>query len=203
MIIEVFDSVLFFFSSRRRHTRCALVTGVQTCALPICSRSLSAQARRMTAPIMRDVDIVSQTHTETTPATVETATATAGGSALTVIGDTTAIGPDLSNELLAAGANSTVILSGTFNITNTTTLQAGQTLMGAGTLTVRTPSGATATLTTTTAATITALVGGDPIVAMAANSTVSGLAIHHTIFRDTGSRLQPYGPHAPPNPPQP
>src|SRR3546814_13902845 len=29
----------FFFSSRRRHTRCALVTGVQTCALPI-SRAL-------------------------------------------------------------------------------------------------------------------------------------------------------------------
>src|SRR3546814_7546083 len=26
---------LFFFSSRRRHTRCELVTGVQTCALPI------------------------------------------------------------------------------------------------------------------------------------------------------------------------
>src|SRR3546814_5460904 len=26
---------LLFFSSRRRHTRCALVTGVQTCALPI------------------------------------------------------------------------------------------------------------------------------------------------------------------------
>src|SRR3546814_3914352 len=29
----------FFFSSRRRHTRCALVTGVQTCALPICFQS--------------------------------------------------------------------------------------------------------------------------------------------------------------------
>src|SRR3546814_5423339 len=27
---------MVFFSSRRRHTRCALVTGVQTCALPIC-----------------------------------------------------------------------------------------------------------------------------------------------------------------------
>src|SRR3546814_17955206 len=27
--------IRFFFSSRRRHTRCALVTGVQTCALPI------------------------------------------------------------------------------------------------------------------------------------------------------------------------
>src|SRR3546814_9307715 len=31
----VFDVMCFFFSSRRRHTRCALVTGVQTCALPI------------------------------------------------------------------------------------------------------------------------------------------------------------------------
>src|SRR3546814_4468673 len=34
----------FFFSSRRRHTRCALVTGVQTCALPI---SLGPQAQIM------------------------------------------------------------------------------------------------------------------------------------------------------------
>src|SRR3546814_5912606 len=30
---------VFFFSSRRRHTRCALVTGVQTCALPICTET--------------------------------------------------------------------------------------------------------------------------------------------------------------------
>src|SRR3546814_8080 len=32
----VYVVYLFFFASRRRHTRCALVTGVQTCALPIC-----------------------------------------------------------------------------------------------------------------------------------------------------------------------
>src|SRR3546814_6771482 len=31
-----FFVVFCFFSSRRRHTICALVTGVQTCALPIC-----------------------------------------------------------------------------------------------------------------------------------------------------------------------
>src|SRR3546814_3302080 len=43
----------FFFSSRRRHTRCALVTGVQTCALPISSkrgtdpRRDAAQLRRL------------------------------------------------------------------------------------------------------------------------------------------------------------
>src|SRR3546814_9136396 len=34
--------VIFFFSSRRRHTMCALVTGVQTCALPI-SEELAQQ----------------------------------------------------------------------------------------------------------------------------------------------------------------
>src|SRR3546814_10279050 len=34
----MFLFILFFFSSRRRHTRCALVTGVQTCALPISER---------------------------------------------------------------------------------------------------------------------------------------------------------------------
>src|SRR3546814_7951885 len=35
----IFAIFCFFFSSRRRHTRCALVTGVQTCALPICSHA--------------------------------------------------------------------------------------------------------------------------------------------------------------------
>src|SRR3546814_12395240 len=35
MLNTVHSFPVFFFSSRRRHTRCALVTGVQTCALPI------------------------------------------------------------------------------------------------------------------------------------------------------------------------
>src|SRR3546814_17928012 len=37
--------VFFFFSSRRRHTRCALVTGVQTCALPILVESFAQRAK--------------------------------------------------------------------------------------------------------------------------------------------------------------
>src|SRR3546814_1993132 len=37
MCVLVSTVVFCFFSSRRRHTRCALVTGVQTCALPIFS----------------------------------------------------------------------------------------------------------------------------------------------------------------------
>src|SRR3546814_1829691 len=47
----------FFFSSRRRHTRCALVTGVQTCALPISSsifcRSATGRSRRYAPPKIR------------------------------------------------------------------------------------------------------------------------------------------------------
>src|SRR3546814_5289498 len=39
-----FAILLFVFSSRRRHTRCALVTGVQTCALPIWTGSRSTAA---------------------------------------------------------------------------------------------------------------------------------------------------------------
>src|SRR3546814_2528335 len=35
---------VFFLSSRRRHTRCALVTGVQTCALPIFLEILAVEA---------------------------------------------------------------------------------------------------------------------------------------------------------------
>src|SRR3546814_3593727 len=34
-VLVVSFGCIFFLSSRRRHTRCALVTGVQTCALPI------------------------------------------------------------------------------------------------------------------------------------------------------------------------
>src|SRR3546814_10383520 len=45
----------FFFSSRRRHTICALVTGVQTCALPICCAVLNDffQCRRHNFPYPR------------------------------------------------------------------------------------------------------------------------------------------------------
>src|SRR3546814_9265828 len=42
--------LLFFFSSRRRHTICALVTGVQTCALPIFARTFRFRVERALAP---------------------------------------------------------------------------------------------------------------------------------------------------------
>src|SRR3546814_9478485 len=47
LIMLLMLDLFFFFSSRRRHTRCALVTGVQTCALPILIvRNLDADRTR-------------------------------------------------------------------------------------------------------------------------------------------------------------
>src|SRR3546814_5232319 len=46
----LFICVVFFFSSRSRHTRCAVVTGVQTCALPICIFSNLNVLENLTLP---------------------------------------------------------------------------------------------------------------------------------------------------------
>src|SRR3546814_20999830 len=48
---------MFFFSSRRRHTICALVTGVQTCALPISNATASRPASSNGFVDVRFVDI--------------------------------------------------------------------------------------------------------------------------------------------------
>src|SRR3546814_3989724 len=46
-VIRIVVEGLFFFASRRRHTRCALVTGVQTCALPISVRAIPRGGLRL------------------------------------------------------------------------------------------------------------------------------------------------------------
>src|SRR3546814_116273 len=51
-------SCFFFFSSRRRHTRCALVTGVQTCALPIWIRRARCACGRRPAQLDSGADRV-------------------------------------------------------------------------------------------------------------------------------------------------
>src|SRR3546814_10333437 len=47
----------FCFSSRRRHTRCALVTGVQTCALPISVTNATYLAEDNDERIWKDIDL--------------------------------------------------------------------------------------------------------------------------------------------------
>src|SRR3546814_19865729 len=47
VVCYILYQFIFFFSSRRRHTRCALVTGVQTCALPIYLRGDKLALQRL------------------------------------------------------------------------------------------------------------------------------------------------------------
>src|SRR3546814_8748030 len=43
--------MFFFYASRSRHTRCALLTGVQTCALPIFVRAIVSLGHSLGVPI--------------------------------------------------------------------------------------------------------------------------------------------------------
>ncbi|HEY4135230.1 MAG TPA: inverse autotransporter beta domain-containing protein [Alphaproteobacteria bacterium] len=142
---------------------------------------LTPQEQRMTDTVVRDIDIVSQTRSVTTGTrSVETATATAGGQAITVLDSASTTGSQMVADVAAAGANSTVILSGTFATTATTQLQAGQTLMGAGSLTVRSASGKTASLAMPGGSIVNSQLGNTAAVSMANDSTITGMSVVHT-----------------------
>src|SRR3546814_6336959 len=57
LLLRCDSLVFFFFSSRRRHTRCALVTGVQTCALPISLRRRADREVRAPASSARHQEL--------------------------------------------------------------------------------------------------------------------------------------------------
>lgn len=138
---------------------------------------LSAQARRMTAPIVRDVDIVTQRQTTRQ---VETAKVTTDGKTLTVID--AASTPDIAAAISQAGDNSTVILSGTFQATATVNLRPNQTVLGTTSLAVQTASGRSATLATP-GATIQASYSSATALAlvnMANGSTLQGVNINRS-----------------------
>jgi len=144
-------------------------------------RPLNWQERRMTDFVVRDIDIVTEAHTVQAPNIVETATQTADGRDIAVVDGATTPGADLQTAVTNAGAGSLVILTGTFNTTTTTTLQAGQAMMGAGSVTVRSASGHTAVLNTS-AATINASTASTGIAAvtMANDSALLGMTINQT-----------------------
>jgi len=133
------------------------------------------QERRMTAPVVRDVDIVTQSRTVVTaPPVVETATALADGRAFTVIDSSST--PNLAAAVTALPNDSTALLSGTFSTAAPVDLGGNKSLV-AGSMTVRTPSGVTATLSSPAA--ISSTFSGNTIQAPG-NNTISGLTINAT-----------------------
>ena len=152
-------------------------------------RPLNWQERRMTTPVVRDVDIVTETRvTASTPAVVETATTT-GGQTITALDSATTTGAALPGAVTAAGANGAVILNGTFNTTATVTMQSGQSLL-AGAVPVKSASGHTATLTTS--ATI-ATNAAAATVLMANNATLDGVTVNNTYNFIAGNAVTAQG----------
>lgn len=141
---------------------------------------LTPMERRMADPVMRDIDIVSQSGTFGAP---ETATQTADGGSLTVLNSTSTSGAGLATAVTNAGNNSTVLLSGTFQTTSTVSLATGQTLTGA--VTVRSASGRLATVST--GATVN---GGNlaSTVQVNAGGTLSNLTVTNAFSGGTGGR---------------
>ncbi len=140
---------------------------------------LNPLERRMADPVVRDIDVVSQSRTSSAPSTTETATQVSGGNALTVLDSGTTTGAALPGAITTAGANSTVLLSGTFTTSAAITPAAGQTLRGGGSFTVQSASGKTATLTTSNA-TIDRTTGSNTITVTNANVTITGLTLSNS-----------------------
>lgn len=153
---------------------------------------LTAMERRMEDPIVRDVDIVDQSHASTTTTTtsssvVETATQLSGGTSFTVLNSSSTSGNSLATALTNAGNGSTVILNGTFNVTagNGISLAFNQTVK-AGSISVQTPSGHTATLSTSATIAGTNVNTNGTLVQVNAGGTLQGLTISNAFSGGTG-----------------
>lgn len=144
---------------------------------------LTPMERRMTDPIVRDIDIVSRAGTF---GPGETTSQLASGGTFTVVNSATTSGANLATAVNNAGAGSTVLLAGSF-ATGTTTVStlANQTLTG--TLTVRSASGRTATVNTGAA-----IQGGNTanyaVLVNGVGGTIQGLTISNSSGSGSVSR---------------
>src|SRR3546814_5911312 len=105
----------FFFSSRRRHTRCALVTGVQTCALPILPVDASGN---ILFPLSGQVSVSGKTSTELSNAIAER------------LGERYLVDPQVST-IVSTSASQNVTVEGAVNKPGVFPLQGPTTLLQA------------------------------------------------------------------------
>src|SRR3546814_3641561 len=105
----------FFFSSRRRHTRCALVTGVQTCALPILPVDASGN---ILFPLSGQVSVSGKTSTELSNAIAER------------LGERYLVDPQVST-IVSTSASQNVTVEGAVNKPGDFPLQGPTTLLQA------------------------------------------------------------------------
>jgi len=102
-------------------------------------QELTPIEKRMTTPIIRDVDIVSQAGVFEAPKEVTT---DAKGNRIKFVKSDSTTGATLTSTIESAGENSTVVLSGDFSgVDSYTSLKEGQTIIGGGSMGITTPEG--------------------------------------------------------------
>ncbi|MEC9411719.1 MAG: inverse autotransporter beta domain-containing protein [Pseudomonadota bacterium] len=141
------------------------------------SRALTAMEQRMTDPVVRDVDVVSQGGSYGAPEVIRE---TADGKRI-VLFDNNVNASNFSTAIANAGDNATVILNGDYTGVNTLAIvQPGQQILGAANLRVKTPSGRSVNITTPSASISGSgsnggLGGGKRFFDMADNSSLIGI----------------------------
>ncbi|MBO9509309.1 inverse autotransporter beta domain-containing protein [Thalassospira sp. A3_1] len=146
-------------------------------------KRLTPMERRMTDPVVRDIDIVSQAGAF---GPVETATETADGQTLTVINaSSVADTGEFNTDLGTAGAN-TVIIDGTIDVTTQVNMVAGQTLVGSGNITVKSPSGREAILTVSGGKIAATNTGSPYALLMRDNTKLIGMTVSNSDNGGTG-----------------
>ena len=143
---------------------------------------LSYMEQRMVDPIVRDVDIVSQSGAF---GAAETVTQTADGKTLTVIDNGTVTGATLGTEVTNAGDNAAIILNGNYTgVNDRIVVRQGQSIYGGATVAVKLADGSTEYIKTPSA-TLSGTggnggAGGYRLVQMADNSRLEGVTLNTT-----------------------
>lgn len=136
---------------------------------------LSPQERRMTDPLIRDVDIVTQNATVSENATF----AGQNVSTLTTITD----GANAQSQIDGAAANTLIVLNGTATVSSQITLQQGQTLTSGGSILSFTGASSGRTVNFTipgSAGTLRGAVAGNSILTLSSGSSLKGLTVENT-----------------------
>lgn len=139
------------------------------------TRRLNAQERRMADPIIRDVDIVTQSATLVEAAKFDGQTLS---SVATIKDGTTA-----QATINAAGTNTLVVVQGTTTVSSQLTLLTGQTLSGGGTTLTLTGASSGRQVAFTlpgSTATLSGSVAGTSVLALAQGSTLRGVKVQNT-----------------------
>ncbi|MBR9972269.1 right-handed parallel beta-helix repeat-containing protein [Magnetospirillum sulfuroxidans] len=152
------------------------------------ARRLSPQERRMTDPLVRDVDIVTQS------ATISEA-ATLGGQTLSGV-TTITDGATAQAAINAAGAGKLIVLNGTTTVSSQLTLGQGQTLSSGGSVITLTGSSSGKSVSFSvpgSSGTLTGSLAGTSVLALSSNSTLSGLIVENTNTADDSNAVSAVG----------